>query len=172
MGILSNAQTTVSGLIFAAMLASASSPAYAEGPADRGLNDSKTRQVVHLLEEDFAACSDVALSYLPDCYRRAFGNASALLTDNAAYWEAEIALSGLSRSFGSFVRAHENPDQPRIGGFGSRLRGVRADDMVRAMTLVKQEIGAAEADLRRGTPAEIRYFAPIADLLGEALKSL
>lgn len=162
-------------LIWAATLAAALGPFSAlnaqEGDG-MGLSEGQTNRVVQLLESGFDTCSKVEVLYRADCFQQVYRSGAKVLSNNAGYWEAEVALTRVGRNLYSFVRANTDSSADRIRSGGFRLKAITQESLPQAVDIYRKNVALAGQVLRSGSPAEQKYFEPIADLVDEHLAAI
>jgi hypothetical protein len=132
-----------------------------------GLSQTQTAKVVSILEEGFETCSKVVAEYKVDCLQQSYRAGAKVLSHNAGYWEAEVALPRVSRILYQFVRANTDTSAGRLREGGFRMKAVTQEAMPQARKVFRQNVARAETLLRDVSPSEAKYFTPIADVIGQ-----
>lgn len=141
--------------------------AQAQDSGGIGLTNSQTFQVVGILREGFETCAKVPSRYQVDCFQQTYRSGAKVLSHNAGYWEAEVALTRVSRNLYQFVRANTDTSAGRLREGGFRMKAVTEEMMPQARKVFRQNVARAELLLRDVSPGEAVFFQPIADLVGQ-----
>ena len=144
-------------------LSVAACPATGQGVGGAGFSAVQTDRVAQSLSADIALCRTVAAPYGPDCYRQAYSAAARILSNNAAYWEAKVALQRVDRQLSAFLSEATDRSARRLKAGGRRLVAVEPARLTEAAALLAEATARAETLLRSGSPAERTHFAAIAD---------
>ncbi|WP_353339115.1 hypothetical protein [Pelagimonas sp. KU-00592-HH] len=155
------------GIVCLVVLCLGSVAARAQDSGGVGLSQSQTLKVVSILKEGFETCSKVAPAYKVDCFQQSYRAGAKVLSHNAGYWEAEVALTRVSRNLYQFVRANTDTSVGRLREGGFRMKAVTQEAMPQARKVFRQNVARAETLLRDVSPSEAKYFAPIADVIGQ-----
>lgn len=151
--------------ILAAALLPVASGALAQEGDGMGLSQAQTRRVVELLDTGFDTCARVEILYRLDCFRQVYSGGAKLLSSNAGYWEAEIALARVGRNLYDFMRANADPKASKLRENGYRMKAITPASLPEAIAVYRTNVARAEELLRSGSATELKYFAPIADLV-------
>ena len=130
-----------------------------------GLNMGQSNRVAIVMEQQFKECHSAELVYRPDCYRDAFRAGASKIKNNAAYWEAEDALMGVGRKIYKYVNANRDPNASTSGFFGSGHKAIVKSKLPEAEREISKWMSEAVEVLEGGSKAEVRYFAPIAEVV-------
>ncbi len=137
----------------------------AQGRDWAGLDAAQTARVAEDLRDDLSTCAEVPEAFVHDCVRAAARHAARKLSNNAAYWEVEVALTRISRRLDQWVRSVEDPAGARLSHDGTRLRAVTAAAIPELNALTLTLIEEARAYILNAAPEELPYFLPIAAAL-------
>ncbi len=143
----------------------AAGPVLAQGRDWAGLDPVQTARVAEDLHDDLVGCKEVPKTFFHDCVRAAARHAARKLSNNAAYWEVEVALTRMSRRLDQWVRSVEDPDGARLSHDGTRLRAVRAAAIPELDALTLALIEEARVNILNAAPEEMPFFLPIAAAL-------
>jgi hypothetical protein len=132
-----------------------------------GLSQTQTSKVVSILKEGLETCAKVAPVYKVDCYHQSYRAGAKVVSNNAGYWEVDVALTRVSRNLNRFVRSNTDPSAGRVREGGFRLKAITQESVPQARKVLRQNVARAENLLRDVSPDEAKYFAPIADLIGQ-----
>lgn len=167
---MTHRRKVVCGAALAALVA-ASGPLNAQGDG-MGLSVAQTDRVINLMAPGMEACAEVDVVYRPDCFQHVYRNAARQLGSNAAYWEAEVALTRVGRNLYNFVRASTDTKEKKIKVAGFRLKPVTKASVADAGRIYQDNVSKAESILRGGSSAEQKFFGPIADLVAKYAKAI
>ncbi|WP_299351841.1 hypothetical protein [uncultured Shimia sp.] len=159
-------RNVLSGAVFAALAAFGGAGNAQDGDG-MGLSDTQTNRVLSQMAPGLETCAGVEIAYRPDCFQQVYRSGARLLSNNAGYWEAEVALTRVGRNLYNFVRANGDSSADRIREGGFRLKAVTASSLPEAGALYRDNAAKAEDILRSGSAAETKYFEPIAELVGK-----
>lgn len=159
--------TRFGGAALAALIALGAGAAMAQDGSGLGLSDTQTNRVVESMRPGMETCAKVDTVYRVDCFQQVYRAAARLLGSNAGYWEAEVALTRVGRNLSNFVRENGDSSADKIKAGGMRLKPVTKASLPDAGRVYQDNVTRAEDDLRGGTAMEQKYFAPIADLVGQ-----
>lgn len=140
-------------------------PAVAEGRDWAGLDANQTARVAEDLRADLSSCREVPEVFVHDCVRAAARHAARKMSNNAAYWEVEVALTRISRRLDQWVRSVEDEGGARLSHDGTRLRAVTAAALPELDALTHALIEEARANILNAAPEELPFFLPIASAL-------
>lgn len=155
-------------LVAIALALGAAVPALAQGLGGAGFSSVQTARVVDGLAEDFQVCRKVNVVYRLDCYRQAYSAGARILSNNAAYWEAKVALIRVDRQLGAVLSANSDRSASRLRAGGRRFNAIASAAVPEVAAAFQEAISRAESLLRSGTAAEISNFAPIADVVASS----
>lgn len=155
-------------LTVAAALSAA--PVASQGEISRGIDIVQSQRVASALETGVAACFALPEAYLADCVGKAFRQAVRQIGNNADYWEAEVALTRVSRNTERMVLALKDESADRLRHEGNRLRAVT--QIAGAMAFVRQSVEDAATDMARLSQREQQMFEPISDVLASVSRRL
>ncbi|MEP5009975.1 hypothetical protein, partial [Roseobacter sp.] len=130
---------------------------------DGSLSEIQVQRAVKIFSEGARACDAAPKVYRVDCYQVVFGKTARIFGKASAYWEAEVALTRVSRSLFTFVRGHTDKNLGKEKINGSRIKAVTEASLPEAQTLYVAAVDKAAGVLRGGTAVENRYFEPMAD---------
>ena len=137
-----------------------------------GLSRAQTHRVVEVLKVGFNTCASVDVLYRADCFQQVYAGGAKLLSNNAGYWEAEVALARVGRHLYNFVRANNDPSADRIRKDGMRMKAITPEALPAAVEIYRTNVERAESLLRSGSEFEAKYFGPIADLVEKHLEDI
>jgi hypothetical protein len=138
---------------------------YTDEGRDAGLSMTQSTRVASELATELDGCAPLDKIFLADCVRQALRRAARQLSNNAAYWEAEVALARVARNLDLLVRANSDPDVSRIRANGNRYRAMLPEKVGPITEVMRSALAQAESLIRQGSPGEIKHFAPIADAI-------
>lgn len=137
----------------------------AQGAEGLGLSPSQTARVVGVMDEGFQSCVTAPVLYQSDCFSQVYRSGSKILGSNAGYWEAEVALTRVSRNTTAFVRANTDKSAGRIRVGAFKVKAIQADALNEAKMSYAQDATRAAKLLTSGSATESKYFKPISDLV-------
>ncbi len=145
-------------------------PAPAQGWLSQGITLEQSQRVADTLDDGVAACLQVPITYQPDCVGQVFRDAARQLANNADYWEAEVALTRVSRNAAMLVRSMKDEDADRLRHDGNRLRAVTSP--AGGVQYLGDLVTEAAGTVRSLSAYEVRLFAPIAEALNDIASRL
>lgn len=161
---MSSASGALRAAVTALLLSAA--PAGAQGYDGAGLAPAQTERLLGALREGLQLCARAEPIFRTDCLSGAFRTAARKVGNNAAYWEADVALTRISRRLAALQRAAPDPAGRRVRLEGERLSAIDPRALPEASAMLRAQIARARDDLARASAAEAAHFAPISDLLG------
>ena len=161
--------------LYAAAVAVAAMPfagLHAQDGDGMGLSGSQTHRVVGVLDSGFETCASVEVLYRADCFQQVYSSGAKLLSNNAGYWEAEVALARVGRNLYNFVRANTDSKAKKIRRDGFRMKAITSESLPAAIETYRANVERAVELLRSGSGAELTYFEPIAAVVEEHLGAM
>ena len=152
-------------LALAVLACLATGPVVAQGQDWAGLDATQTARVAEDLRDGLSRCAKVPEVFVHDCVRATARHAARKLSNNAAYWEVEVALTRISRRLDQWVRSVEDPAGARLSHDGTRLRAVSATAIPELDALTLALIEEARVNILNAAPGELPFFLPIASAL-------
>ncbi len=137
-----------------------------------GLSGSQTQRVVEVLGNGFETCASVEVLYRADCFQQVYASGAKLLSNNAGYWEAEVALARVGRNLYNFVRVNTDPKAKRIRQSGFRMKAITVESLPAAIDTYRSNVQRAVDLLRSGSGAELKFFEPIAAVVEKHLEAI
>ncbi|WP_073251399.1 hypothetical protein [Shimia gijangensis] len=134
-----------------------------------GLSEAQTHRVVEMLRTGFDICATVEVLYRADCFQQVYAGGAKLLSNNAGYWEAEVALARVGRNLYNFMRANTDKNAKKLRQDGMRLKAITPEALPAAVDIYRTNVERAEQLLRAGSTVELKYFEPIAELVEKHL---
>lgn len=153
-------RAAIFGVVMGLGLAVWAVPGMAED--DSSLSEVQVQRAVSVFEDGAANCRKAPMNYRVDCFQQVFGKTSRIFNKASAYWEAEVALTRVSRNLFSFVRANTDKSLGREKINGARIKPVTEASLPKAKQLYVASVDKAVAVLRGGNAYENRYFEPMA----------
>lgn len=138
---------------------------------DMGFSDSQTERAVSTLRAGLDGCMEAPPVFRVDCFQQAYVGTVRVIANASAYWEAEVAMTRISRNLYSFVRANTDRSLGKERYY-FRVRGISESALPEAQALYAQSVDQAVAILRGGNSSEVRYFKPLADAVEATRDSL
>lgn len=153
--------TALKKLTLILAIASASSPALAE-QGDMGFSNSQTDRTLSTLQAGLDGCMEAPPVFRVDCFQQAYVGTIRVISNASAYWEAEVAMTRISRNLYSFIRANTDKDLGKERYY-FRVRAITEAALPEAQALYAQSVDQAVAVMRGGNTSEVKYFKPLAD---------
>ena len=167
--------TQIRSKIYAAAIVVAAMPFGALNAQDgdgMGLSGSQTHRVVEVLGSGFETCASVEILYRADCFQQVYSSGAKLLSNNAGYWEAEVALARVGRNLYNFVRANTDTKAKKLRQDGFRMKAITSDSLPAAIDTYRTNVERAVVLLRSGSGAELKFFEPIAAVVEDHLEAI
>lgn len=167
--------THIRSKLYAAAIVVAAMPLaglHAQDGDGMGLSGSQTHRVVEVLGSGFETCASVEVLYRVDCFQQVYSSGAKLLSNNAGYWEAEVALARVGRNLYNFVRANTDPKAKRIRQDGFRMKAITSESLPAAIETYRTNVERAVVLLRSGSGAELKFFEPIAAVVEDHLEAI
>jgi len=147
----------------AVVFGSAALSAQAE-QGDMGFSDSQTERAVSTLKTGLDGCMEAPPQFRVDCFQQAYVGTVRVIANASAYWEAEVAMTRISRALYGFIRANTDKSLGKER-YHFRVRAVTEAAMPEAQAIYAQSVDQAVAIMRGGSASEVKYFAPLAEVV-------
>ncbi|MCP4820688.1 MAG: hypothetical protein GY883_15970 [Shimia sp.] len=129
---------------------------------DMGFSSSQTERAVSTLKTGLDGCMEAPPIYRVDCFQQAYVGTVRVIANASAYWEAEVAMTRISRNLYSFIRANTDKSLGKER-YNFRVRAISEAALPEAQALYAQSVDQAVAIMRGGNASEMKYFQPLAE---------
>ncbi|PSL18153.1 hypothetical protein [Shimia abyssi] len=138
---------------------------FAVAQDDQGLSKVQIDRAVQSFDSGAQVCANADAVYRLDCFQQVFSRTARVFGRASAYWEADVALTRVSRNLFSFVRANTHEALGRQKMNGSRVKPITEASVPEATALYRTNVDRAAADLVSGSKYEADFFRPISDVI-------